>query len=51
MANLQVTLQLEGLNVSTSARSQGFTTAEYVYLFIDYGTLGIENIAILNPTP
>lgn len=51
MANLQVTLQLEGLNVSTSARAQGFTTAEYVYLFIDYGTLGIENIAILNPTP
>lgn len=51
MANLQVTIQLEGLSVSTSAKAPGFTTAEYVYLFIDYGSIGIENLAILHPTP
>lgn len=51
VANLKVSIHLEGLNLSTWAHAPGFTDPEYVYVFIDYGSIGIENLAILNPTP
>ena len=49
--NLSVSIQLEGLSVSTYAHAPGYSDPEHMYLFLDYTSIGIENLMILHPTP
>lgn len=51
MTHLRIGIQLEGLSISTFAHAPGYSDPEYMYLFINYGTIGAKHLSILHPTP